>query len=76
MNREVIEVVVSDNGSGFKTRPSVPKSRGDRSSSVSGSSAPSGMGLKIMKYRANVIGGSIGITSNERGTVVRCRVSR
>lgn len=76
MNREVIEVVVSDNGSGFKTRPSVPKSRGDRCSSVSGSSAPSGMGLKIMKYRANVIGGSIGITSNERGTVVRCRVSR
>lgn len=61
MNREVIEISVSDNGKGFAAH----KKRTD-----------AGMGVKIMKYRANVIDGSLRITSDERGTVVSCRVSR
>ncbi len=33
-----------------------------------------GMGLRIMRYRAQCIGGSCNVQSNSEGTVVRCRV--
>jgi signal transduction histidine kinase len=33
-----------------------------------------GMGLRIMRYRAQSIGGSCGVQSTSEGTVVRCRV--
>ena len=31
-----------------------------------------GLGLKIMKYRANIIGGSLNVGSNDDGTTVSC----
>jgi signal transduction histidine kinase len=34
----------------------------------------SGMGLRIMRYRAQCIGGSCDVQSSSEGTVVRCRV--
>lgn len=60
MNHEVIDVEVSDNGSGMG----------------SGERAHNGMGLKILKYRANVINGKLRIKSDENGTIVTCRVAR
>jgi signal transduction histidine kinase len=33
-----------------------------------------GMGLRIMRYRAQCIGGSCDVQSTNEGTVVRCRV--
>jgi len=33
-----------------------------------------GMGLRIMRYRAQCIGGSCDVRSSSEGTVVRCRV--
>jgi len=32
------------------------------------------MGLRIMRYRAQCIGGSCDVQSSSEGTVVRCRV--
>jgi signal transduction histidine kinase len=60
MNHEVIEIEVADNGTGIP-RTEVPSQ---------------GMGLKILKYRANVINGKLRIKSDENGTVVSCRVAR
>jgi PAS domain S-box-containing protein len=40
-----------------------------------GSAAPNGMGLRIMRYRAQCIGGSCEVQSNgAQGTIVTCRV--
>ncbi len=60
MNREMIDVVVEDDGRGMPPE----------------AEAGNGMGLKILKYRANVIGATLRIQSNENGTVVTCRVAR
>ncbi len=35
-----------------------------------------GMGLRIMKYRASVLGGELRIRSRDEGTLVSCRVAR
>ena len=51
---------VSDNGKGFDV------SAADRG----------GMGLRIMKYRASMIGASFEITSGPSGTTVACRLGR
>lgn len=60
MNHEVIEIEVADNGTG-----------------IARTDGPSqGMGLKILKYRANVINGKLRIKTDENGTVVSCRVAR
>ena len=52
-------VEVADNGVGFELKK--------------GKSA-AGMGLKILTYRANLIGGTLHFSSTSQGTVVSCRV--
>lgn len=52
---------VSDNGIGMKLR---------------GRKAEGGMGMKIMRYRAGVIGARFDIRSSESGTTVTCRIER
>jgi len=53
---------VEDDGCGFKPRPA-----GD----------PPGMGIRIMRYRANVIGASLKVIPNTgHGTTVRCLIER
>jgi PAS domain S-box-containing protein len=48
---------------------------GDDGKGFDGRSASDGMGLRIMRYRAQCIGGSCEVRSNRReGTVVTCRV--
>ena len=61
MDHGMVTVEVSDNGVGFD-------------SLKAGKSE--GMGLKILKYRANLIGARLRIHSSADGTVVSCRVSR
>lgn len=67
-------LAVRDNGKG------VPKSRVgepalDGSAGSNASSEPAGMGLRIMKYRANAIGADLSILPAERGgTLVKCLV--
>ncbi|MDD3903057.1 MAG: ATP-binding protein, partial [Sphaerochaeta sp.] len=61
MDHGMVTVEVSDNGVGFD-------------SLKAGKSE--GMGLKILKYRANLIGARLRIHSSAEGTVVSCRVSR
>jgi len=58
-----LELAVLDNGIGFGATPSPPRS---------------GMGLRIMKYRAGAIGADfrIGPLRNGRGTIVRCALGR
>ena len=36
----------------------------------------SGMGIRIMKYRASVIGGELRIKTNNEGTVISCRIAK
>ncbi|MDP3179788.1 MAG: substrate-binding domain-containing protein, partial [Spirochaetaceae bacterium] len=60
MDREYATVEVGDDGVGL------PAYGGEEG----------GMGLHILKYRANVIGGELRIRSNEEGTTVSCRVPR
>jgi len=36
----------------------------------------SGMGLRIMKYRASVIGGELRIRAHNEGTVISCRIAK
>jgi signal transduction histidine kinase len=55
-----IELDVKDDGAGIKDRP---ERRG-------------GMGLHIMDYRANRIGGILRISAQDGGTMVTCRVPR
>ncbi len=60
MDRETVQVEVTDNGVGLgKTQRNA-----------------SGMGLRIMKYRASVIDGELRVRSQGRGTTVSCRVAR
>lgn len=60
MDREAVQVEVADDGKGM---PAAEKSC-------------RGMGLRIMKYRASVIGGELRIRSRDRGSLVSCRVAR
>jgi Signal transduction histidine kinase len=60
MDRETVTVEVGDDGVGIP----------------SGAREESGMGMHIIKYRANVIGGELRIRSNGQGTTVTCRVPR
>ena len=55
---------ISDNGIGFESteRPDTTPERG-------------GLGLRIMKYRASILGGELQLTRNSRnGTTVRCTI--
>lgn len=53
-------LAVEDNGSGMTARPN---------------SRRKGMGLRIMQYRADVIGGTLGIsTSSDRGATITCEI--
>lgn len=57
-----LELSVADDGCGIEAK------------SLEGSS---GMGLRIMRYRANVVGASLALETNDRGgTTVRCVVER
>ena len=59
-----IVLEVSDNGIGFESdaKPSVPAAEG-------------GLGLRIMEYRASILGGDLKIKKNgSQGTTVRCTV--
>ncbi len=58
MDRESIQVVVTDDGTGIITKNS------------------NGMGLRIIKYRASVVGGELKIQSGEGATTLSCRVMR
>lgn len=67
-NTQHTSLIIEDNGSGFDTEPEV---------SEFGSDGPfrEGAGLHIMKHRANVMGGILGIDRTEEGiTRVRCVV--
>lgn len=64
MSHEMIDIEVSDNGRGMPSRTAKTETRA------------AGMGLKILKYRANVINGKLKIKSDEHGTIVTCRVAR
>ena len=61
MDHGMVIVEVADNGKGFDS-----KAIGFNE----------GMGLKILKYRANLIGARLRIQSSEEGTLVSCRVCR
>jgi len=60
MDRENIQIEVADNGVGMPP----------------GKIQGLGMGLRIMKYRASVIGGELRIHSRNPGTSVSCRIVR
>lgn len=60
VDRETATVEVADDGAGMGPD----------------SGEGSGMGLKILKYRANVIGGRLRIQTDEGGTIISCRVAR
>lgn len=62
MDREAVQVEVSDDGVGISADG---RRRND-----------GGMGLRIMKYRAGVIGGELRIRSKDGGCAVSCRVAR
>ena len=58
---EEIELVIRDNGSGIQDDSFLSK----------------GMGLRIMNYRANMIGGKLDIKQNgKRGTCLSCMIKR
>lgn len=57
----MVTVQIKDDGNGFELRKG---------------KAVSGMGLKILTYRANLIGGRLRIQSNTEGTTVTCRVAQ
>jgi two-component system, NarL family, sensor histidine kinase UhpB len=57
IDREIL-LAVSDNGSGFDA--------------LAAGSAP-GMGLRLMRYRASLLGGSVSVTSSAAGTRIECR---
>lgn len=59
MDHGMVTVKVQDDGHGFELRKE---------------KAGSGMGLKILTYRANLIGGKLVILSSQEGTTVSCRV--
>jgi len=63
-HKDSLMLEIADNGNGFNP------------ADVNGINTPaSGLGLRTMEYRANLIGGSIRITENpEGGTLVRCLV--
>jgi len=50
---------IADNGRGFDAEGPQP---------------PAGMGLKLMRYRATIIGGLLSVDSNRVGTRIRCRI--
>ncbi len=60
MDREAVQVEVADDGIGIPERMKSGR----------------GMGLRIMKYRASVIGGELRIRSKDRGSIISCRVAR
>jgi len=60
MDHGMVTVEVTDNGKGMDTA----------------GKSECGMGLMILKYRANVIDGKLRIKSDDTGTVVSCRVAR
>lgn len=60
MDREAVQVEVADDGIGIPQRMKSGR----------------GMGLRIMKYRASVIGGELRIRSKDRGSIISCRVAR
>ncbi len=64
IDREMVTAEVSDNGRGMAE---------DQGEDVG---AEGGMGLRILKYRANVIGGRLKIKSDQNGTLISCRVAR
>ncbi|OHE66167.1 MAG: hypothetical protein A2001_09935 [Treponema sp. GWC1_61_84] len=64
IDREAVTVEVADDGIGM----------GELSPALRRGTL--GMGLRIMKYRASVIGGELRIRSKDRGSVVSCRVAR
>jgi signal transduction histidine kinase len=56
---QAILLSITDDGVGLRRQPS----------------RHSGMGMRIMRYRASVIGGSLAVSRNaEGGTTVRCSV--
>lgn len=59
-DKQSITVEVADDGVGFEVRKG---------------KAASGMGMKILTYRANLIGGSLNVSSSPEGTVVSCIVA-
>ena len=60
MDRETVSVEVVDDGIGM---PACPRE-------------DSGMGLRILKYRASVIGGDLRVRALDRGTAISCRAPR
>ncbi len=59
-----VELEIEDNGWGFREAPNENRSGG-------------GMGMKIMNYRANMIGGSLTLKPRTQGgTLVNCNVNR
>lgn len=60
IDREAVEVSVTDNGVGFN--PLLVQANG--------------LGLRILKYRSSVIGGELKISSQEPGCSISCRVAR
>lgn len=65
MDREAVQVEVADDGVGLGGAAE----EGRRRTGL-------GMGLRIMKYRASVIGGELRVRSRDRGCAVSCRVAR
>ncbi len=55
-DEDAVSLIIEDDGAGFDT----------------GDGRSNGMGLKIMKYRANMIGGKLMIKSSQNGTSVTC----
>mgnify|MGYP005844979923 CR=1 FL=1 len=60
MDRETVEVAVTDNGIGFDPQKV----------------HMNGLGLRILKYRSSVIGGELRIRSLDPGCCVSCRIAR
>ncbi|MDD3058783.1 MAG: hypothetical protein PHO72_10735, partial [Sphaerochaeta sp.] len=58
-DHDMVTVKVEDDGVGFELKKG---------------KAGSGMGLKILTYRANLIGGKLRIQSSKEGTSVTCRI--
>ncbi len=64
----ICELVVEDDGRGL------PKSKGKRRASPSGTVPNAGIGLRVMEYRANLIGATLGIRPRGgSGVIVSCR---
>ncbi len=60
-NSEQTVLEVSDNGTGLKTTDASP--------------VVAGLGLRIMRYRASIVGGELQVSRNsENGTTVRCTI--